>query len=55
MIFFYREKNLFTGTPAVQGDDAVAALDKELVDPYRLRLGNDVSLNVSDGAVGRKS
>ncbi len=39
-----------TGTPAVQGDVAVAALDSELVELYRARpeLGNDGSLRDSD-------
>lgn len=39
-----------TGTPAVQGDVAVAALDSELVELYRARpeLGNEGSLRDSD-------
>lgn len=39
-----------TGTPAVHGDVAVAALDSELVELYRARpeLGNDGSLRDSD-------
>lgn len=38
-----------TGTPAAHGDDAVAALDIELVEPYLTRPDKDCSLNDSDG------
>lgn len=38
-----------TGTPAAHGDDAVAALDSELVEPYLTRPDKDCSLNDSDG------
>lgn len=41
-----------TGTPAAHGEDAVAALDSELVEPYLTRLGNSCSLNDSDGTKG---
>lgn len=40
-----RQSRLLTGKPAVHGDDAVAALDKELVELYRARpeLGSECS------------
>lgn len=43
-------KASLTGIPAVQGDVAVAALDRELVELYRARpeLGNEGSLRDSD-------
>lgn len=45
-----------TGTPAVHGDVAVAALDNELVELYRARpeLGNDGSLRDSDETANEK-
>lgn len=43
-----------TGTPAAHGDDAVAALDNELVEPYLTRPDNDCSLKVSDGTENRR-
>ena len=46
---------ILTGTPAAHGEDAVAALDSELVEPYLTRLGNECSLNDSDGTVTIKS
>lgn len=41
---------IFTGIPAVHGDEAVAALDNELVELYRARPDTDIdgSLSVSD-------
>lgn len=48
-------RKIFTGAPGVHGDDAVAALDNELVDPYLLRPGKEVSLNVSDGTTVREN
>lgn len=51
--------DLITGIRAVHGDDAVAALDNELVDPYRVRPDSDCSLSDSDvtenGRIERKS
>lgn len=40
-----------TGIPAAQGDEPVAALDNELVEPYLTRtfVVSDCSLIVSDG------
>lgn len=46
---------ILTGIPAAHGEDAVAALDSELVEPYRTRLGNDCSLNDSDGTLINKT
>lgn len=50
----YQILKLLTGTPAAHGDDAVAALESELVEPYLTRLGNECSLNDSDGTVNSK-
>lgn len=45
-----RSRRLLTGIPAVHGEEAVAALDNELVDPYLTRPDavRDGSLIVSD-------
>lgn len=43
-----------TGIPAVHGDEAVAALDNELVEPYLARPDNDCSLIDSDDTAAKK-
>lgn len=50
---FWVQSMGLTGMPAVHGDDAVAALDNELVDPYRTRPDavKDGSLIVSERTV----
>lgn len=42
---------VLTGMPAVHGDEAVAALDNELVEPYLARPDNDCSLIDSDDTI----